>query len=538
MTTNYLLPTLSQILIPAQENVFPSSPPSITPPSDDFGSSFSKNSPTLRRAYEVKTRRLKAEREWCGAIAALNYLLTQVLSSDSPTFNGGLSIQGFILSAPAPILAQPGLVASLPAWIFTTRPQPNFAYLSCHGGWENPSRLLPASLDPKIKDHENNNQTSALLLSPEDPLATEQFCLIFTAQFSLVMVLGEDSTSTPAFHFSFAPEIVTLAWLSLRARILVNTHQQISHLDSLFAQFPPGIPDYKLVMQFSQLLLKYLPEQSGEGHHKLSENINNKPFNSYAQTKIPHPINANNSSPIPKRDDIELLQAIAHEVRTPLATIRTLTRLLLKRRHLEPDIINRLEMIDRECTEQIDRFGLIFRAVELETSTSTRSLMHLTATSLTKVFTESIPRWQKQASRRNVTLDISLPQKMPAVVSDPTLLDQVLTGLLENFTSRLTPGSHVQVKVMLAGSQLKLQLQSQNDPNVAIKSPISTCKNPASNRPYPIGNLLMFQPETGNLSLNLNVTKNLFQALGGKLIVRQNSQKGEVLTIFLPLTEF
>jgi signal transduction histidine kinase len=45
----------------------------------------------------------------------------------------------------------------------------------------------------------------------------------------------------------------------------------------------------------------------------------------------------------------------------------------------------------------------------------------------------------------------------------------------------------------------------------------------------------MFQPETGNLSLNMNVTKNLFQALGGKFVVRQKPEEGEVLTIFLPL---
>jgi signal transduction histidine kinase len=45
----------------------------------------------------------------------------------------------------------------------------------------------------------------------------------------------------------------------------------------------------------------------------------------------------------------------------------------------------------------------------------------------------------------------------------------------------------------------------------------------------------MFQPETGSLSLNLAVTKNLFQVLGGKLIVRHRPQQGEELTIFLPL---
>jgi hypothetical protein len=45
----------------------------------------------------------------------------------------------------------------------------------------------------------------------------------------------------------------------------------------------------------------------------------------------------------------------------------------------------------------------------------------------------------------------------------------------------------------------------------------------------------MFQPETGTISLNLAATKHLFQAIGGKLIVRQRPKHGEVMTIFLPL---
>ncbi|NJL53624.1 MAG: hypothetical protein HC930_18300, partial [Hydrococcus sp. SU_1_0] len=35
--------------------------------------------------------------------------------------------------------------------------------------------------------------------------------------------------------------------------------------------------------------------------------------------------------------------------------------------------------------------------------------------------------------------------------------------------------------------------------------------------------------------LNLDATKNIFQALGGKLTVRQRQAQGKELTIFLPL---
>merc|ERR1712117_460142 len=61
--------------------------------------------------------------------------------------------------------------------------------------------------------------------------------------------------------------------------------------------------------------------------------------------------------------DVELLQAIAHEVKTPLATIQTLTRLLLKRLNLNQEVMRKhLQMIDTECASQIERFSLIFRA--------------------------------------------------------------------------------------------------------------------------------------------------------------------------------
>jgi len=44
------------------------------------------------------------------------------------------------------------------------------------------------------------------------------------------------------------------------------------------------------------------------------------------------------------------------------------------------------------------------------------------------------------------------------------MLDQVLTGLIENFTRSLPPGSHILVQVIPAGDQLKLQLLPQSQP--------------------------------------------------------------------------
>jgi len=101
------------------------------------------------------------------------------------------------------------------------------------------------------------------------------------------------------------------------------------------------------------------------------------------------------------------------------------------------------------------------------------------------------------------------------------MLDQVLTGLIENFTRSLPAGSHIQVQVIPAGDQLKLQLLPQSQPgesDTAEQIPVSPTRN---------GQMLMFQPETGNISLNLTATKHLFQALVANLLCGSDLNKAK-----------
>lgn len=579
----WFLPTLSEILTLSEQTQgepFEGG----TAPSVSVGVSHhqlnSQRSNKSSRALMAQ-RRAKVEREWCGAIAALSTLLQQQGKVDSLDVSESMAswTHGLVLSGPLPVLDHSTL-SSLASWTFTNEPQGALTWM--------PFQLLPAASADQVAPRACG--ASTLPLIPGDPLATEQFCLVLTADFSLVMVLGEDSWGEAVFLFSFEPEIVQQVWRSLRSRALLTSRHQVGQLDALVKQFSPVSPDYRTVTQFTRLMLHHLPDAVNlsagaaqsqsivgtvraetdqiEPTHSLKRELLPKQHSHRDAAKAKTLISANGiSSPGGSSDglshrfndheldpdltleklagakdspDAELLQAIAHEVRTPLSTIRTLTRLLLKRKDLHADVMKRLEVIDRECTKQIDRFSLIFRAVELETTAAKSSLGRFTPISLTEVFEENIPRWQKQVSQRSLTLDFNLPQTLPMVISDPTMLDQVLTGLMERFTHSLPLGSHIQVQVMPAGNQLKLQLHSQPQPFEEWED-ISRVKDarpcPAKPTLKSLGRLLMFQPETGNLSLNLAVTKNLFQALGGKLIVRQRPQQGEVITIFLPLAK-
>ncbi|WP_318736472.1 HAMP domain-containing sensor histidine kinase [Roseofilum sp. Belize BBD 4] len=455
----------------------------------------------------IANRQNKAERSWCGAIAALNDLLDRDELS-----------QGLILCS-SPILTHPH--PQITSWLFLPLQETHSLLFklppapSQSGGLP----LAPVGSSsiyggaPLSSDESSCPLTAKTLLAPQDPLHYEQFAVVLTPSLSLVMAIAPQTTGELGFQFSFDPQDVERAWNALRSRVcLTGTPEDVQHLDNLYHQFPPVAPGYQTVTAFSRLMVQYLPEPSVavSTADRSSEGVQ-KPTPPSPTTTASQP-------------DLELLQAIAHGVKTPLATIRTYTRLLLKRSNLPPEVLKRLHTIDRECTEQIDRFNLIFRAVELETTPTKSQSTQLTTTSLAQVFQEGIPQWQKQAGRRNVTLDVVLPQHTPTVVSDPHLLDQVLTNVIQNFTSTLPTGSHVQVEVTPAGNQLKLQLISETPQACPSLSPFKA-----------LGQVLMFQPETGNLSLNLSVTKNLFEAIGGKLLIRQRPKQGEVMTIFLPI---
>lgn len=476
-----------------------------------------------RSTSQLALQRVRAEREWTGAIAAFSTMLHHAITTDPAP--GMPDIRGLVISGPLPVISHPELVKQVSTWSLTTHSLQTVSWM--------PFKLLPAG--DRQTQGVDSLTTSALPLLPDDPLAGEQFCLVLTPWFSLVMVLGETLLGKPAFMFSLMPAVVQQAWEAIRPRILLMNAHQVEHLDDLIQKFPPVTPDYQTVMQFSRLMLEHLPEpleewRSESATETRQEVVKQVIHTAQDQTK---PL----SCPLPDAPspDVELLKALAHEIRTPLATIRTLTRSLLKRPDLSPDVIKRLKMIDRECSEQIDRFGLIFRAVELETSSTRHAAMSLTRTSLAQVLQDSIPRWEKQATQRQLTLDVLLPQKMPMVVSDPTMLDQALTSLIERFTRNLPVGSHIKVEVTPAGSQLKLQLESNPQDSLSSQNHHFMAQSVHQPLLKAIGQLLMFQPETGSLSLNLSVTKNLFQALGGKLIVKQRPQQGEVMTVFLPL---
>ncbi|MGC1309598.1 MAG: HAMP domain-containing sensor histidine kinase [Phormidesmis sp.] len=481
---------------------------------------------TVSDSLPSLAKQKQAQQAWQAAVAALGHLLAQQnqqgtkrkSTQQNSKFNRRdrrWSPQALILAGPVPLLTELESLQQLSNWTFVPRSAEQFA-----SSFDALSPVGPVGrfFQKKMQKHPS---TRLLPLLEDDPLAQEQFALVFTSQFALVLVLGKDADDELRFQFSFMPQVVDSVWRVLRSRIRLTRPQQLDFIDPLVEKFPPQDPHYRIVSQFNRWMIASLPPIESQQSQSQLDNSSDRPT-AEAKKDLAN-VGANEFS------DSELLKAMAHEIRTPLTTIRTYTRSLLRRQDLDPQVTKRLKSIDQECTQQIDRFSLIFRAVELEAASQSPK-SPLSAIALHQVFQEAIPQWQQAARRRNLSLAVGLPPELPMVASDPTMLQHVLTGLVELFTHSVSPGSHIQLHVLHAGEQLKLQFQSQADPNQPCSS--KSCTPPPLQS---LGHLLMFQPDTGGLSLNLEATKNLFHALGAKLTVRERSNQGTTWTVFLPL---
>ena len=230
--------------------------------------------------------------------------------------------------------------------------------------------------------------------------------------------------------------------------------------------------------------------------------------------------------------ELALLEALTHEVRTPLATIRTLIRSLLRRGELPTVVRQRLEQIDGECSEQIDRFGLIFLAAELQRqpgSSQPLSPSELARTDLSQLLGQLEDLWQRQLHRRGLSLRLAIAPELPLVLSDPSRLETMLGGLMDRFSRSLPSGSQVTLSLQPAGSRLKLQLNSDDAGlGEGIGGEGGAPAGPTSSQ---VGPVLSWNPETGSLQLSRQATQQLFHRLGGRLTERGGSS----LTVFFPV---
>ena len=442
-------------------------------------------------------------RQWWAALATLQDDL--LAGADPP--------RGLWLAAPLPALYAPELLQGLRGWVWTPKqigtllPTPPLLPGGAAAEW---GGSLPG--------------LQRLALRDED--GTDPLLIVITPAVQVALAI-EGAAGARRLLVRFDASALSAALKLLDRRLQEDAPGQARRLRTSLRELGPLHNDPDLAMRFWPRLAERLaamapsvtlqplvraPDGAGRGPEAEGEERADAGLEAAAQAEL------------------ALLEALTHEVRTPLATIRTLIRSLLRRRELSPVVRQRLEQIDGECTEQIDRFGLIFLAAELQRQpewSRPLSATELARTDLSQLLLQLEALWQRQLARRDLALTLAIDPDLPPVLSDPTRLETMLGGLIDRFSRSLASGSHVQVSLQPAGSRLKLQLSSSNPARRAQ----GERSDGATGRGDLVGPVLSWNPGTGSLQLSHQATQQLFHRLGGRLTERGDSS----LTVFFPV---
>lgn len=413
-------------------------------------------------------------------------------------------LPGVWLAAPLPALYEPVLLQHLAGWVWTPA---GLAERVPH-----PPLLLPVGGDQRPATLASG-RWQRLPLRQED--GQDPLLVLITPRLQVAMLLDGPPLAR-RLVVRFEAEVITAALKGLDQRLSQDDPAAAIHLRQRLKALGPLHNDPALGLRFWPLLAERLAA--------MAPSLTLQPVAS-------HPKAAATPATADVAAELALLEALTHEVRTPLATIRTLIRSLLRRTDLPSVVRQRLEQIDGECSEQIDRFGLIFLAAEQQRQPGRGQPLaasELARTDLSQLLRHLEGIWQRQLQRRDLKLTLSIADDLPAVLSDPVRLETMLGGLMDRFSRSLPAGSHVRLRLRPAGQRLKLQLSSDAPQTSGTAPTVEASKESAK-----VGPVLSWNPTTGSLNLSRQATQSLFHRLGGRFTERGGSS----LTVFFPLAE-
>ena len=403
--------------------------------------------------------------------------------------------RGVWLAAPLPALYEPALLQQLQGWVWAPTELGDL--------WQASAPLLPAT-GVAAAAVEAGGGFERLPLEEGD--GTDPLLVLITPRLQVAMALvGEHQARRLVVQFE--PAALSAALTRLDERLQRTDPAQAQRLRQAIQALGPLQNDPQRVPQFWPRLAERLAA--------MAPSLTLQPLVHRGGADQ----RGNGTAP---SSELALLEALTHEVRTPLATIRTLIRSLLRRSDLPELVRQRLQQIDGECSEQIDRFGLIFLAAELQRQPAEAGEQRLARTDLVQLLHQLEPLWRQQLQRRSLGLELSAGAELPLVLSDPARLETVLGGLVDRFSRGLPAGAVVALSLQPAGARLKLRLSASADALGPDEQPGVAQR---------VGPVLSWNPGTGSLQLSRQATQRLFHSLGGRLAERS----GTDLTVFFPV---
>jgi two-component system, OmpR family, sensor histidine kinase KdpD len=215
-----------------------------------------------------------------------------------------------------------------------------------------------------------------------------------------------------------------------------------------------------------------------------------------------------------------VLDALAHEFKTPLATILTASSGLLAAGGLSGSQAELVALIDEEAGELNSLASHLLRAAKLDGADFTPNREPLLVSSLLEPAIETLK--EKSAAAR---FRLSVPQRENPVMADPKLMIAALAQILENAVKYSVPESPINIEVKLKDAEVIVSVENQGH-GIAPAD-----RERIFERFYRAHGTEQSPPGTG---LGLSIVKRIVEAHHGRVSVEAIEDRGTTFSLALP----
>ncbi len=214
---------------------------------------------------------------------------------------------------------------------------------------------------------------------------------------------------------------------------------------------------------------------------------------------------------------------VSHELKTPVTAISGFAETLLENGGKDPD--NAAEFT-RIIYDEAQRLKLLIDSLlTLSRLESEHVSLNLQPFDLTSLIRDTIGRMSKLAALKNISIGDESPAEPIEISSDPELVDQILTNLLDNAIKYSPEGSRVEVGVQNLPDQVVITIK---DDGIGI---------PAAELPRIFERFYRVDKarsrKTGGSGLGLAIVKHLVENLNGQVAVSSTLGQGSAFSVTL-----
>lgn len=219
------------------------------------------------------------------------------------------------------------------------------------------------------------------------------------------------------------------------------------------------------------------------------------------------------------------LGVLAHELRHPLAPIRSAAAVLGKIPTHEPMLAQLQAVIDRQVTHMSRLVSDLLDASRVETG---KLLLERQTVDMTTIIDQSVEACRPAMDMRQQGLKVQLPNQAAYVDGDPVRLTQILNNLLDNASKYTPEGGSIELSVAVQGNALIIDV---SDSGIGITEDVL----PHVFEPF-VQDVQATSFNGFGLGLGLTVVRELVEAHGGIVVAHSGGcGSGSRFVVTLPI---